>query len=298
VSDPHAAGRGQRRGDLRLVPAALTAWTGALVGTAHAPTMHGTDWLWPWSTGGSARPLLTAFVALVLVVLTGVASSAATASPTAIGPFSMRWLGLLTALAVVVGVGAFAAGHGRVAAQAVGPVVGLATDRADVEVQVRLTTDPLPRSLPAGAPAWRQGQVRVSASLVHVVSADPARAPPTRIATPVVVLAPATWQELRPGDLVATTGQLGLPGRPGPAAAVLLARGDPVLLGRSPTLLAVGDKPREALRNSVEDLPPEAGGLLPSLVVGDETLLTEQAREQMRVTGLAHLTAVSGANAS
>lgn len=295
MSDTRAAVQVQRR-DLRLVPAALTAWAGALVGTAHAPTMHGTGWLWPWSIGGSARPLLTAFVALLLVVLTGVASSAAVASPAVVGPLSTSRVGLLVALAVVVGIGTFAAGHGRVAAQAAGPVVGLAADRADVEVQVRIRTDPLPRSLPAGAPAWRQGQVRVSAALVHVVSADPARAPPTRVGTPVVVLASASWQRLRPGDLVATTGQLGLTSRPGPAAAVLLARGDPVLLGRSPTLLAVGDKPRAALRDSVNGLPPEAGGLLPSLVVGDETLLTEQTREQLRVTGLAHLTAVSGAN--
>jgi len=110
------------------------------------------------------------------------------------------------------------------------------------------------------------------------------------------VLAPMSWQSLRPGDRVATAGRLGLPTRAGPAAAILLVSDDPHVLGRSATPLAVGDGPRRALRDSVSGLSAEPGGLLPSLVVGDETLLTDQTRDELRVTGLAHLTAVSGAN--
>ena len=268
---------------------------GAFVGTASAPTADAAV-----PTGSPTPAPLDVLVAVTLVGLVAGVSAVAVARTVAT-PSRSRHRRLLLAMAVVVGLAALVAGHGRVVAQAAGPVVALAAQRAEVQVSIRLTGDPLPRVRQPGTPAWQGEQVRVSASVTHV-GVDTARAPPqpghSRVVvdTPVVVVAPATWTSLRPGDVVDAAGRLTLPSRPGPAAAVLLVEVDPDVGRRSPTLLAVGDAPRHALRESVTGLPAAPGGLLPSLVVGDESLLPDRTREHLRVTGLAHLTAVSGAN--
>ena len=269
--------------DVRLLPAAVSAWVGALLGTAGAPTA---------ADAVGARPGFPAVAVVALVVLASAGTSGLVgwwqAAP-------RRYVVLLAAMAVVVGVGAALSGQGRVVALTAGPVVDLAADRATVAAQLRVTGDPLPRSRPAGAPMWQGDQVRLTASLQQVGRANE-RSPPVRVDTPVVVLAPQSWAELRVGDLVGASGRLRLPSRPGGVAALLDVRDDPVVLGRGVSLLAVGDAPRHALRESVRGFAAAPAGLLPSLVVGDETLLTDQTRENLRVTGLAHLTAVSGAN--
>jgi competence protein ComEC len=272
-------------GDARLVPAAVTAWVAAFVGTSGAltrPDSPATTWSWSGQ--------------VLVVVAAAVVSSVAVVAAGATGRAKPRQSVLLLVLALLVGGGAMLAAHGRVAAQASGPVLTLAADRAAVAVEVRVTADPLPRPRRPGAPAWQTDQVRVAATVLRVGPAREPSAPPVVVRTPVVVLAGQSWASLRPGDLVATSGRLGLPARPGAAAAVLIADDDPRLLGSSWSPLALGEPPRQALRDSVAGYDPHRAGLLPSLVVGDETLLTEQTREQLRVTGLAHLTAVSGAN--
>ena len=266
--------------DARLLPAAAAAWVGALLGTVGAPTAAGAAAAVPW-------PVTVALVA---------ASAAAGAGLVGWWQGAPRgYVALLALAAAVIGLGALLSGHGRVAALTAGPVVGLAAERATVVVQLRVTGDPLPRSRPAGAPLWQHDQVRLVASL-HQVGRVHERSPPVRVDTPVVVLAPLGWAAVRPGDVVTVTGRLRLPSRPGSVAALLDTADDPVVLGRSPSLLSVGEAPRRALRESVSGFAPAPAGLLPSLVVGDETLLSDQTRENLRVTGLAHLTAVSGAN--
>lgn len=272
-------------GDTRLVPAAVTAWVAAFVGTSGALTRP-----------DSSATTLSWLQQVLLVAATAVLSSLVVVAAEATRRATPRRWGLLVVLALLVGGGALLAGHGRVAAQASGPVLPLAADRAAVVVEVRVTADPLPRTRRPGAPAWQSDQVRLAATVVRVGRAREPAAPPAVVRTPVVVLADQSWGSLRPGDLVAATGRLGLPERPGAAAAVLIADDDPRLLGTSWSPLALGEPPRQALRDSVAGYDSDRAGLLPSLVVGDETVLTEQTRERLRVTGLAHLTAVSGAN--
>lgn len=272
--------------DLRLVPAAVAGWVGAIVGTSGAVT----------TTGG--RPVVTSLVFGVGVVPVSAAVAAAAVSLVGArgrGARGRTRLVALTVLAVMVGAGALLGGVGRVAAAAAGPVVPLAQQRSTATVELEVSGDPLPRARPTGGPSWQDEQVRLTASVVRVWP-EGARSPPVLVSTPVVVIAPTGWADLRPGDVVAVMARFALPTRPGPVCAVLLVDDDPTVVGRSPTPLTVGDRPRAALRESVRSFAPDRAGLLPSLVVGDETLLTERTREHLRVTGLAHLTAVSGAN--
>ncbi len=261
---------------MRLVPAAASAWVAAWVGTEGR-----------WSL---AACLLIALTASVLLAAAGAllpGAAAAHGRP--------AWPRLpAVALCVVVGVCAAVSGLGRVIAVGEGPADDLAARGETVAVDLRITGDPVPRVRSPDAAPWLSDQVRVEAMLTRVRLGDGVSQVGT--ATPVVVLAPATWSSLRPGDLLAQTVRLVPAGRAGPVAALALARQDPVLVGRVTDPFAWADPPRRALRAAVGGLPPGPAGLLPSLVVGDESLLADEVRRDLQATGLTHLTAVSGAN--
>ena len=70
----------------------------------------------------------------------------------------------------------------------------------------------------------------------------------------------------------------------------------PAAVGEPPSLQLAAGGLRDGLRRACEPLPPEPGGLLPGLVVGDTSRLDPALAEDFRATGLTHLTAVSGAN--
>ena len=233
----------------------------------------------------------------------GLLPSLSAAAGLGLGLASLGWLLVhrggvhspLASLAVGITVACCAAvvGAGRVQALQAGPVDDLARAETSAHLVVRTTGDPLPRALPADAPAWQREQVRVRASVLEVSGVG---MPAVTTDTPVVVLAPRSWTELRPGSVLAVTARLRPPSRPGPVAAIVYARGDPVVLRTDRDPLSWADPPRRALRMAVAGLPDAPAGLLPSLVTGDESLLAPAVREDLRVTGLAHLTAVSGAN--
>jgi len=61
---------------------------------------------------------------------------------------------------------------------------------------------------------------------------------------------------------------------------------------------AMANAVRSSLRASLAGAPPTAAALVEGLAVGDETAQPEELGEQMRVSGLSHLTAVSGGNTS
>jgi competence protein ComEC len=207
-----------------------------------------------------------------------------------------RSLAPVVALTLMVAAAGWLVGAGRVAAMTSGPLDEAARQEDLVTLRLRLTADPLPRSLAPGAPSWQREQVRVTAQALRAAGVGGARPPPTQLDTPVVVLAPSSWAGLGPGTVLQAVGRLRLPSRAGPVAAIVLVSDEPRVLGRVPSLLAWADPPRRALRAAVAGLPADPAGLLPSLVVGDETLLAAGVRENLRRTGLAHLTAVSGAN--
>jgi competence protein ComEC len=253
------------------VPAALAAWAGAWLGTMP----------------GLGPPL-----ALGLAVMCGVGVAAAAVALTRGRAGATA---VVVALCAVAAVGASAAGVGRLVALQAGPVDDLARAGRQATLVLRLTGDPVPRS--EARQPWAGPQVRVTATVLEVQARARAAADATRrTRTPVVVLAPTSWTGLLPGTVLSVSGRLSPPSRAGPVAAVLSVDGEPRVLRASPDAFAWADPPRRALRAAVTGLPADPGGLLPSLVVGDETLLTDSVRDDLRATGLTHLTAVSGAN--
>ncbi|MFJ8308163.1 MULTISPECIES: ComEC/Rec2 family competence protein [unclassified Streptomyces] len=116
-----------------------------------------------------------------------------------------------------------------------------------------------------------------------------------RVHTPVLVIAPASWQGLLPSTRVRVTARLS-PGD-GRIAAVLKApSGPPRIIGQPTAMQRRAGGLRAGLREATTGLAPDARALLPGLVVGDTSRFTPELRAAFEATDLAHLMAVSGSN--
>jgi competence protein ComEC len=248
--------------DLRLVPAAGTVWLLTLV-APHAPV----------------RLLLTT---AAVGALGGAAVLAGNRRATTVRRAGVASV-LLGCLAAVTLTGAAAAVRGH--ARAVSPLTAAAEQQATVPVVLELDDDP---RLLAGAGVPR---VLVRAG-VSEVGGRPLGG------DPVLLFGSAEdWAGLLPGQTVRLRAAV-RPAEPGDDVwAVLSARTPPEPVGGpGPVQRAAG-----ALRSGLADsaartLPDRPAGLLPGLVVGDTTAMDPALAAEFRRAGLAHLTAVSGAN--
>lgn len=116
-------------------------------------------------------------------------------------------------------------------------------------------------------------------------------------ATPVLVIGDATWSQARYGDELTAAGKLVRPAAPGAVDAVLVASTRFRRLASPPVAAAVNAL-REAFIGSTGTLPADARALLPGMVLGDRSQQPEDLADAMRLAGLTHLLAVSGANCS
>ncbi|MDH2425113.1 ComEC/Rec2 family competence protein [Sphaerisporangium sp. TRM90804] len=160
-----------------------------------------------------------------------------------------------------------------------------------VTVEMVLTGDP--RVLPGHRGTVRYERVVVEADVERVETSS---ARFTTVAPVVVFAQGSEWARLLPSQRLRVRGRLA-PAEPGDlTAAVLMVRGPPQVLTGPSSVQAVAGVLRAGLREAADVLPPAERGLLPGLVVGDVSRMDEQVKEDFRVAGLSHLTAVSGAN--
>ncbi|MBB6629301.1 ComEC/Rec2 family competence protein [Nocardioides sp. KIGAM211] len=165
------------------------------------------------------------------------------------------------------------------------PVARLALDGAVATVEGVVTSDP--RTV-----AGRFGD-RVLVRLdVRTVTG---RGRTHALSTPVVLIGGDAWRQVPLGSRVRTSGLL-RPSDGSDAAALLLARGDPVRVARPHPGWRAAAAVRSSLRRSVAHLPDDQRALVPALVDGDDTRVDEDLADDFRVTGLTHLLAVSGTN--
>ena len=244
--------------DLRLAPGAAAMWAGVLVGLVAKP--------------------------LVLVMLVATSATAAIVVSRTVRSRSGR---VVTLVALACMIGGLLAGAARAAAVQVGPLDELAAERAEVQVLAVVTTDPQRRPAEAGRGPYVIAHLRIE----RVTGGGLVAA----VRTPVLLLAASSeWTRVRPGQRVTIAGRLAPAERSGDIAAVLRVQ-DPPLVDQPPGLASRLTEPlRAGLREAVDGVAN--GGLIPALVVGDESLLPATVRADMVATGLSHLTAVSGTN--
>lgn len=269
------------RTDLRLLPGAAAAWCAGLVGT-RAPV--------PAAAAGVLVVAAVLAAVLLAAVLTvpparraprAGARDRAAPDPLACLRAAAPSAALVLAVAGAVLVSALVqrAAHDP-------PVVRAAVVAGDrVDVRARVLAEPQPLAGGAGMPP----RVRVDVVVEQLTTGGRGVA----VAVPAVVLAPAGAAT---GSVVTWSGtpRAAEPGER--AALVLVAREAPAVVAAPRGLHAWAGQVRAAAARLGADLPGDAGALLPAVTVGDTTAVPADLRDAMRVAGLAHVMAVSGAH--
>ena len=217
------------------------------------------------------------------------------------GALCGRWLGwwvLLAALGLVLGhrwrtAGAVALVFASVAGVAViraervagSPVARLATDGAAVRLTGVVTSDP--HTSPG-----RYGDVVTTRLDVRSVTG---RGATYALTAPVLVLSDADWQGVELGSTVEASGRLSPPDSDD-LAAVLGARGPPVVTDHPDVWWDAAAAVRASIRDAVTHRPDAQRALVPALVDGDDGDVDAALADDFRTTGLTHLLAVSGTN--
>src|SRR5215207_2711513 len=191
-------------------------------------------------------------------------------------------------LAAVVTSMAFASAF-HVQALRSGPVTELAAAEAAVTVTLTINGDPALRTSRGNG----QRQYVVVRATIDLVTG---RGAGTRVRTPVLVIGSPVWQRVRFGQRVEAGGRLGAVEAGSDVAAVLSARGAPRVVEDPAWWLRAAERVRAGLRESVQPEPEAMRGLVPALVMGDESGLPSELVEDFKTTGLTHLSAVSGTN--
>ena len=273
----------RRTWDLRLVPAALGAWLAGLLGV-HLP---------PAQAAGGAGLYLAALVAgtaLVPAALRAVRRGPRLAGPAGAVWRSVPWSAVALSALAVAAVLVSAGEHHRDAARGVlGESLaegGTLTVTARVAEQPRRWTAPDPVDAAAG-------EERTGVVLELVLQEVVHQGRPAPVAVPATLFADGpAWEHLGTGQrftakVTTATG--------GPSGEVRLRASAP------PTPLPAAEPgPRERIRGrfvlASAGLGPDAAGLLPGMTFGERSGLGPDLDQDMRDTGLTHLTAVSGAN--
>lgn len=191
----------------------------------------------------------------------------------------------------------FAVGAARAAPVWDGPVTRLAAAGAHVELEGVVARDPvLRRSGPAGEEAAATEYVVGRIGVDRVTGRGRAH----DVSVPVLLVSgDVGWADLLPGQRISVAGRLESTDHPrGDVAAVFRPYAGPDERATGPPSLAsrATEPFRAGLREAVSGVPPDPRGLVPGLVIGDESLLSDDLRDAMLIAGLTHLTAVSGTN--
>jgi competence protein ComEC len=195
-------------------------------------------------------------------------------------------------LVVLVAVAAVSlSGAAQLAARAAGLLGDLAGEQATVQLIGIVRSEPVRVASPAG---WGDRHERYR--LVLGVWQVTGRGRTGSAAAQVLVLGGPAWAEVGFGARIETTGRL----EPAPSGdvvlAVLAARGPPRVIEPPGAVDRAVREIRVALRAATDPLAPDPRGLVPGIAVGDTSRLPPDLADAMRVAGLTHITAVSGAH--
>ncbi len=298
--------------DLRLVPPALATWLAAALAldtsVAHAVTAAGA----------------CLAIALLLCVTR-------TRRPRGSGTVhGITAATLLCACAAAGLAGLTVAGSHR------GPIPALAARHGNATVEVTLTGDPRPTRPRVRGSAPAPPSVVVEAEATRVTAGAgtgdgsgswdaggnrdrggsggeagrrrgtgpraASRATVIAVRTPVLLIVETgrttqRWLSLLPSTQLTLHARLAPPLPPlDRAVAVLRVRGAPDVTRQPSAVQRVAGSLRAGLRTATAQLPPDAGALLPGLVVGDTSRMSPDLREAFEATDLLHVFAVSGSN--
>jgi competence protein ComEC len=274
--------------DVRLLPAAAAVWLATLLGL---------DLGWVWTV--VCATAFAAIAGLVLVTRRPVAAPPSTllvlaARTPATRRSALRtgaWAVLLCALLTATWTGA------RVHAAQANPLIGLAARGGWVDLRVTLTD--LPKPIMSVGFASRPGGARsvLIPADAEAVTDDHGTTPRSAYG-PVLLIAPTrNWSGLLRGQELDASGDITVPlpsSAGGGPVAVLRVRGPPTHVTPPSAVQHAADVLRRGLRTASAGLPDDDRGLLPAVVVGDRTGVTQPVLDDFRLSGMDYLMAVGG----
>lgn len=236
----------------------------------------GAAWLGMWLASAGRWPFLVAVGVLAV-------AGAVTAG--------VRRSSLIAAVALVLAASAVLGGV-RQHALATGVVRELAEQRAVAVVEFTTTADPL--TFTGGGPRGDQTSVRVEVTRVEGRGRADAGHYPVKLTASGE--SGVRLSQLVVGTTARATVRLRAPDPDADLAAIAGVPGEVRILSPPSAGLRLVERVRRGLRESLDHRAAEQRALVPALVLGDTSRMTDDLRTDFQTTGLTHLTAVSGAN--
>ncbi|GHH67311.1 ComEC/Rec2 family competence protein [Promicromonospora soli] len=260
--------------DLRMVPAALAVWVAAWL-------LTGPGAAWSGLVTGLAAALVVAACLDIAIVAT---QARRAARPAVAGSFGARLAVARPAVAHAVLAAACvlavtASAHVQLAGRA--PLADLAGQRVSATLTGVVASEPEPFAF---APGTEQSRWILAARTVDARGVESAARAHVQVLSSTAPRYGATVTvsgALRPADL-------------GAAETARLTADGATEIRAPPSALRVLDTHRTALLDVTDPLSPQARGLVPGAAIGDTSRLPDDLAEEMRTTGLSHITAVSG----
>lgn len=222
----------------------------------------------------------------------------------------IAWRRPTTRLVVALGVttvivGAALAGL-RTAPLRAPPLAELVSRGAHVTVEYTLTSTPKFSDITTSFGGPGTGRRWTAAATLHQLSAASST---WALRVPVTVSSTATPSDGEQAQSAGSSSATPVPGArmralavlrspwPGqPSAAMVSLRGPPMAVQGASGWNRIAQTIRVSMIHSAAGLAPDSQGLLPGLVVGDESQMPPDLIADMRRVGMSHLTAVSGSN--
>ncbi|MEP7369072.1 MAG: ComEC/Rec2 family competence protein [Dermatophilaceae bacterium] len=170
-----------------------------------------------------------------------------------------------------------------------GLVPSLALERASATVEAVVLSDPKVVQTKGVRPT----QLVILKVSVRTVVGRGRRA---ETSTPVMVFGDKAWAQVRWRETVRATGRFDVADPGDDVVAVFNPSSAPRSVGAPGAIADAAEHIRAGLRRAVSDLPKDARGLLPGLVIGDTSRTPQTLTDAMLTTGMTHLSAVSGSN--
>lgn len=196
---------------------------------------------------------------------------------------------VIFAIFIIIGVGVTAL---QINAQTSAPLSTWINQKSLAQVSGVISTQAQTRASPIAA-VWKSPEIQVVTLSTDSITVGDAT---YRIAVPVTVEFEAEVVVPRPGSSVVIEGKLGQSYRYGNFAAGMNSVSIIEVVSAPGFLDSLADAMRGGLTRALIGVDQRGGSLVAGLAIGDESALPAELRDQMRLSGLAHLTAVSGGN--
>lgn len=180
----------------------------------------------------------------------------------------------------------------QISAQTSQPLSGWINQKPMAQISGLISTQAQARATPTAA-VWKSPEIQVfTLATDSITVGDVSYA----IAVPVTVEVEAGVVVPPPGSSVTLTGNLDQSYRYGNFAAGVSSVSGIEVMSSPGFVDSLAQSMRGGLTQALFGVDERGGSLVAGLAIGDESALPGELRDQMRLSGLAHLTAVSGGN--